>query len=467
MDLIALARPAGRRRRLSIALIGSVLVSTGLLAAAGGWLGLEDRDAAPPKTATPPAARTPGWAPPPRPESILQTRPLAEWLGEIAIEAGLGLVGGPELDRKVTAVFSAKADWQERLAALMRQVAMDYSLRDGMIELAPAQSTAGDAKPDRTGSRGPAVHATTDEPASEPETSILRYRPRHARAADLAKALSRAVGSHGFNASAEPASNSLLLGGGVAEVAEARRIAEQMDVPYRRFLIEAEIVEMVTARRSDLGVQWRIESSHLGAAANFPTDASDSREGEVTVATGGTVSLRARISALEAEGQARVIARPRVLVVEGRPASIESVRILRVRLPDSTSVVAGGDDTRSAASSRAVEEFPVGITLKVEPSLLGGDRVAMRVTAKSSTLGEPLPPDDIPEEFSRLVEADFFVAHGETAVLGGLARAATSTGHSGLPVLRDIPGLGVLFGRRARERDDEELVVLVTPFLLE
>jgi general secretion pathway protein D len=92
--------------------------------------------------------------------------------------------------------------------------------------------------------------------------------------------------------------------------------------------------------------------------------------------------------------------------------------------------------------------------------------VALRVTAKSSTLGEPLPPDDIPEEFSRLVQADFFVAHGETAVLGGLARVASGRNRSGLPLLREIPVLGVLFGRRSKERDSEELVVLVTPYLL-
>jgi type II secretory pathway component GspD/PulD (secretin) len=158
-----------------------------------------------------------------------------------------------------------------------------------------------------------------------------------------------------------------------------------------------------------------------------------------------------------------------VLVVEGTPALIESVRILRIRLPDSTSVVAGGDDDEVVGgnSGKAVEEFPVGITLRVEPSLLGGGKVALRVTAKSSTLGEPLPPDDIPEELSRLVEADFYVADGETAVLGGLARVARGRSGSGLPVLREIPLVGFLFGRRSRERDSEELVVLVTPYLLD
>ena len=52
-------------------------------------------------------------------------------------------------------------------------------------------------------------------------------------------------------------------------------------------------------------------------------------------------------------------------------------------------------------------------------------------------------------------------------MLGGLARVANSRNRSGLPILREIPVLGVLFGRRARDRDSEELIVLVTPYLLQ
>jgi type II secretory pathway component HofQ len=466
MDLLEHAdRPSSQRPRRAAAVALTLL---SFLAAAGGlaWWVQPAPPVAPRPVVPTPRVTEPAAAPAPAARAVLQTRSLADWLGDIASESGLGLVAGPELSRKVTAVFPPSTPWQERLDALVRSSELTYAIADGMIEL-----TAAPAAPVRL----PAAGDSADDPpakdagaaAERSETTMIRIQPRHAGAADLAKVLSRLLQPRGVGAAADPASNSLLLSGRIEDVEGARRIVEQMDVPYRRFLVEAQIVEMASARRSDLGVQWKIEGDDFTAAANFPTGAADGREGEITIATGGTVALRARISALEADGRARVVARPRVLVVEGRPASIESVRILRVRLPDSTSVVAGGEDTRATAQSRAVEEFPVGITLKVEPSLLGGDRVALRVTAKSSTLGEPLPPDDIPEEFSRLVQADFFVSHGETAVLGGLARAATSGSRAGVPLLRDIPGLGVLFGRRIRERGDEELVVLVTPFLLD
>lgn len=464
MDLLAHSsspRRQRRRRFLRGALVGLAVVGVAAIAA----IRLRSSMPVPVDTAPAPTVASTAADPPvaASPAAKLVGRTLAQWFGEIAEESGLGFVAGPELKKEVTAVFPRGTAWEDRLDALAEAGGVSYRIRAGVIEVAPAQPSRSPATAAEAVA-SPAV-AEPREP-EEPVSAIATFRPANARAVDLAKVLARVLDARGVAAAADAASNSLIVSGPPDAVARAKEIATEMDVPYRRFLVEAEIVEMLSASRNDLGVQWRIDAGDLGAAANFPIYAADEREGEVTVATGGTFSLKARISALEAEGRVRVVARPRVLVVEGRPASIESVRILRVRLPDTTSVVAGGDETSGATASRAVEEFPVGITLNVEPSLLGGDRVALRVTAKSSTLGEPLPPDDIPEEFSRLVEADFFVAHGETAVLGGLARVSNGRNRSGLPGLRELPVVGALFGRRARERDREELVVLVTPYLL-
>ncbi len=469
MDLLPYASPARTSLRRRLVVAGSLLaVAVAVSALFLQW--------PPPQSAPLPAASTGPEAPtapvtqradPAADPDLPRDRPLKDWLFEVASEAELGLVIGPDLDRRVTAMFPKGASWEGRLDALAAAGEFHYVVREQVIEVkaglspAPIETVVEDA---------PSAVAPPPPKDEPPPSAIVSVRPSHARAVDLAKALDRALADQGVGAAADPGSNTVLLSGPAPAVASATKLVRDLDVPRRRFLVEAAIVEMLTAARSDLGIQWRIDSDHFGAGANFPIDAPDERGGEVTIATGGTVSLKARMSALEAEGRARVVARPRVLVIEGTPALIESVRILRIRLPDSTSVVAGGgddDEIVGGNSGKAVEEFPVGITLRVEPSLLGGGKVALRVTAKSSTLGEPLPPDDIPEELSRLVEADFFVADGETAVLGGLARVARGRSSSGLPVLRDLPLVGAFFGRRSRDRDAEELVVLVTPYLLD
>ena len=470
MDLLPHATTVPTERRALVA--GALLVLVAAAAAGGSYLFRPPPAAAPVVAAEPMPAVEPAVVKVER-KAPAGDRALKEWLIEIAEEADLGLVVGADLDRRVTAVFPDEARWEGKLDALSAAADFHYVVRDEVIEV--KAKVAADAQAAATPhAAAPAdadvAEAKAKESEQEDPAQVVSVRPAHARAVDLAKVLDRALGAHEVHAAGDAASNSVLISGPPAAVDTAVALTRQLDVPRRRFLVEAEIVEMLSAARGDLGIQWRLESDHVGAAANFPTEAGDKREGEVTIATGGTISLKARMSALEADGRARVTARPRVLVVEGTEAVIESVRILRIRLPESTSVVAGGgdeDEIVGGTSGKAVEEFPVGITLRVEPSLLGGDKVALRVTAKSSTLGEPLPPDDIPEELSRLVEADFFVADGETAVLGGLARVARTRTASGIPVLRDVPLFGALFGRRSHEQDAEELVVLVTPHLLE
>jgi len=270
----------------------------------------------------------------------------------------------------------------------------------------------------------------------------------------------------GVTAAFDAASNSLVLGGPEPQLADAERLVRGLDIPRRRFLLEAHIVELSRSARHEMGVQWTLESNDLGAIVNFPATDPEQEGGGILVATSGSHSLRAKLSALEADGHVRVISRPRIVVVEGKPASIEAVRILRVRLPDSGAVVADGDSSVAVDGGRAFEEIAAGVSLQVEPSLQGEGNVVLRITAKSSTLGPPQPPDDIPEELSRRVEADVVVADGHTAVLGGLLREGSSHSGTGVPVLRALPVVGALFGRRARERDVEELIVLVTPRLI-
>ena len=124
------------------------------------------------------------------------------------------------------------------------------------------------------------------------------------------------------------------------------------------------------------------------------------------------------------------------------------------------------DEARVTSGIRWGETLGSPITLVVEPAMQGQGKVVLRIKAKSSTLGPPSPPDDIPEELSRMVDAEVVVGDGETAVLGGLLREARSRSGSGVPVLRSIPLVGLLFGKQLDEDEGEELIVLVTPRLL-
>ncbi|MEO2137987.1 MAG: type II and III secretion system protein, partial [bacterium] len=244
------------------------------------------------------------------------------------------------------------------------------------------------------------------------------------------------------------------------------RLVGLVDKPRQGFLLEARIVELSSTARDELGVQWNV-SGRVGVGMDFPSSSAGGSSAALTVATTAAGhAIEARLGALEAQGRVRIVSRPRVMILEGGRARIESVRVLRVRLPDSNSVVTGAVEGQAQANRKAVEEIRVGVSMLVKPRLLGDGRVLLDIEARSSTLGAPQPPDGIPEELSRMLSAEVVVGDGDTAILGGLRREGSSSNGAGLPLLSRVPVLGALFGRREEEKKSEELLILVTPRLL-
>lgn len=455
-DLLGLIEP--RRRSWLRWLLTAVVVSTAI---AAGLVVIGYPRAAPIADLT---VLTPE-----APVARVRTKPLQQWLADICSDAGLGLVVAPELaGRETTALFVSGVPWRQRLEALARIESLTWELRSGVLEVASQRPA--DGLPEATVIDSVACNDEDDDHiganGAPIETVTRIVRLANARAANLATVLGIAVGKLGVRVAAETTTNALVISGATADVVEAQRLAAQLDIPRRRFLLETRIIEVSRSGRKQLGVQWSLQGN-LGGLVDLPAADAEGESAAVIVATTGTHALEARLSALEADGRVRIVSRPRVLVVEGTTALIESVRVLRIRLPSRSAVVAGAEGDIDTGNGIAVQEIPVGVTLRVEPTLQGGGKIGLRIRAKSSTLGPPLPPDDIPEEFSRVVEAAVVVADGETAVLGGLRREALSRSGTGVPVLRALPLIGVLFGRRSKGRDGEELLVLVTPHLLQ
>ncbi|HYC54314.1 MAG TPA: secretin N-terminal domain-containing protein [Candidatus Binatia bacterium] len=455
---------------------------------------------------TPPATAAVVAAPPvvvaPQPAAAVQTRPLSAWLGDVARDAQRELVISPEVRGDLTATGgSDRLDWQSRIQAYARVFGFEFEVGEGLIEVRPAARSARAATERNEGvlsrkgfvttaatvaaeeadgiahrdistaegataaSKGSQAGAAADKPAAPPaETRVasLSYAP----AKELAAVVDKAAQALGVSAAADVASNALVLSGPRAGLDRAATLVAQLDRPRRRVLLEAKIVEVAHSARRDLGIEWKL-AGDIAADIKLPPIISEAGNAALLVATNGASALDARISAMEANGKLRVVSRPSVVMLEGSPATIESVRILRIRLPSRGAVV--GDDVVevSNSSDRATQDIPVGVRLEVTPGIRAGRKVLLRISAKSSSLGAPLPPDDIPEELSRMVEAEVMVADGETAVLGGLLREAGSSSGAGVPFLRDVPVLGHVFSRRARQKESEELLVLVTPRVLD
>jgi type IV pilus secretin PilQ/predicted competence protein len=173
----------------------------------------------------------------------------------------------------------------------------------------------------------------------------------------------------------------------------------------------------------------------------------------------GSKQLDARITALEEQGKAKVISRPKVTTANNQNACIASVIIQRVRLPSAGTIIGSG----GGAQAVAFQEFTTGIILQVVPQVSNDGFVLMQLKVISSTPGPATPPDLIPSTIDREASTTVLIKGGETLVMGGVYRDASHDDENGIPWLRSIPAISWIFKRMFRDNTREELLIFLTP----
>lgn len=279
----------------------------------------------------------------------------------------------------------------------------------------------------------------------------------------------------------------------------AREVVRRLDVQTPQVLIESNIVEATTDFARELGVQWGyrylagpatgnptgvnfpgtigVGGSGLGAGssgvpfiADFPAAQAVANSGSaLNLALGsldGAHALDMRLSAFERQGKARVVSRPRVVTLNNVPATIKSLTIIRVRLPSTGTIINTGAGGAAGAASAATEKIETGIILVVTPQVSSDGFVLLDMSTKSSQADFARTVDQIPTEITREANSHILVKSGQTIVLGGIYRDTFAETRTGIPFLRDVPGIGWLFRNFNKSNRREDLLVFLTPRIL-
>jgi type IV pilus assembly protein PilQ len=167
--------------------------------------------------------------------------------------------------------------------------------------------------------------------------------------------------------------------------------------------------------------------------------------------------LDLELSALEAEGEGEVISTPRVVTANQAEAFIQQ----GVEIPYEQSTSSG---------ATAVQFKEAVLELKVTPLITPDNRVQMDLAIKQDTVGEIYQTSrggSVPSIDTREMQTQVLVANGDTVVLGGIFQDETLSREEKVPWLGDVPGLGVLFRRRGNESKKRELLIFVTPSIVE
>ncbi len=284
--------------------------------------------------------------------------------------------------------------------------------------------------------------------------------------------------------------NSLVVTDSQEGIAQAERLIAQMDKKPAQVMIEARIVEINLDNGLDVGVQWEyFNASQSGSKTSFTglNKASDARitmadavtgkdVGAVTPVNGGTgISLAgptaagitfgfldaksifsATLSALVSQSKAKILSAPKVVTINGQEAKIQATQ----DIPFKTATVSA-----SGAVADSFTTVSAGIILTVTPIINAEDRITLKITPESS-----FPTSDTtaagPIIRTRKAETTVIVKDGETLVIGGLIDDQETKAVSKVPLLGDIPIIGLFFRSNKDRKVRSELLVFVTPRII-
>jgi len=282
------------------------------------------------------------------------------------------------------------------------------------------------------------------------------------------------VGMEEVRIVADTENNSLLIWATTQNYERIVSTLEKMDAMPRQVLIEATIAEVTLTGSLQYGVQWFFNNSigseytgsgSLGLPNNLKlTDALKSiPAGQFSYAiTDSSQVVKALLNALASDSKIKVLSSPQVMVVDNQQAQI--------RVGTQQPIPAGTSTVNNVTTSGGVSYKDTGVLLEVLPRVNSGGMVNMEIKQEVVDVG-PLvsvrqTASVATQERSflqRSVTSKVTVKDGQTLVLGGLIRDNRSEGQSGFPILYKIPVLGALFGNTNETVDRTELIVLITP----
>ncbi|KVL33368.1 type IV pilus secretin PilQ [Burkholderia sp. MSMB1835] len=419
---------------------------------------------APPARMSDAAARQPGDADDARRISLnLQGAGLAAAFDAIARFTGLNIVVGEQVRGTVTLRLN-NVRWREAFDTLLDTHGLAMSRRGNVIWVTPAIELAA-----RERERFEMHARAADLEPLASRTFALHYP----RAQDVQRLLAGATGQRLLSkrgaAAADPRTNLLFVTDLAPRLAQIAGLIDAIDRPSRQVRIEARIVEGEQGFSRNLGARVALRAQGRPSSAEGASFTADARNaldlaarplGGFDAATAGFTLFAAplsrvldiELSALEAQGRGQIVSRPRVVTADRVKAIVEQGS----ELPYQAKV---GNGMSGVQFRRAT------LKLEVEPQITPDGRVVLDLDVTKDSVGEPTAAG--PAIHTKHVQTRVEVENGGTVAIGGIYEQLNRNDVTRVPLLGKIPILGALFRHRAQRDQRHELVVFITPTVVE
>jgi len=279
---------------------------------------------------------------------------------------------------------------------------------------------------------------------------------------------------------ADEPNNSIVIVATAHEYEVIRPIINQLDVMPLQVLIDATIVEVDLKNDLKYGMQWSFDTGNFH---NLLTNIGQGNLKDIGPVTGYSLfysggTAKAVLNALAEKSAINVIASPSLMVLNNQEAFINVGDKVPIATSQSTNnnsvnvtssgILPTSNDNVSAIVSNNIQMIDTGVTLKITPRVNAGGLVLMKIEQEANQ-AVPTTTSSLnsPTIQQRKINSSIAVKNGETIILGGLIREESGSGLTGMPILSDIPVLGSLFGTTSKSSNKTELVILITPRIVQ
>jgi len=400
--------------------------------------------------------------------------PIDDVIRTIAKQVDLDIVKGPDVTGNVTATLT-DVPLAEALTHILSAYSAGYVASENMIRIVPASQLT-----------------------EETEKTVSKvYRIVYADVVEAEKSLTKIISKRG-SITSNPGTSNIMITDTESKIAAIDAYIEEIDRRTAQILVEARIYDVSNSDALDLGIEWRAgRNTGYGTAASRPvgigtlattggpvsgtltnndpfmTGGFTSTTGKATGTTGTVdfgfitrhVDIDMLMSAARQKNAAKLLANPRILVLDNEQATFKAVREIPYQ-----QLQQGG------YQSFGTTEFKeVGVELQVTPHLAKDGVIRLRIVPVYSVyIGDvdlnlegtsiTMPP---PIVDTRQADTIALVQDGDTVVIGGLRKEEVSQEISKIPLLSDIPILGALFKFEGEKIINSELIVFITPRVIE
>ncbi|MFT4925944.1 MAG: general secretion pathway protein D [Phenylobacterium sp.] len=337
-------------------------------------------------------------------------------------------------------------------------------------------------------------HEQLDQPSQGDAKRYFMYEPQNARARDLGESLSPLFGgsvpttakpkgnssrdtrSALRSSTATPVSsagdddltmvidertNTLIFYTTSMRYQQLRPLIKRMDTLPRQVILEATIAEVTLSGEFKHGVEFAVANGSFGfgtKGAFKATDIGGFAAGWVRPITSSLENVS--VNLIKTNSLVNVLSSPTLLVRDGVSASITVGNEIPLVTSTISVPITGTENERTTTT---IERRQIGLTLSVTPTINSQGIVIMEIMLDISN---ELAISGNSTLLNRQVQTEVVANSGQTIILAGLISENKSNGDSGVPVLGDLPVLGNLFKSATQNKDKTELVILVTPKII-